>query len=112
MDEVATLGSKAVVRPHRLWLALLATRLSRELVKTLNGKVVRAGEFETCAVTIKRAARSVPLLLLSRFLVAWRGGGGAGGGLSLSGPGAAAWCDALLSHLHVERCDALIELGL
>ncbi len=93
-------------------MALLATRLSREVAKTLNGKVVRAGEFETCAVTIKRAARSVPLLLLSRLLVPWRGSGGAGDGLSLSGPSAAAWCDALLSHLHIERGYALIELGL
>ena len=43
-------------RPHRLWLALLATRLSRELVDSLNGKVMRAGEFIQRALPGKRAA--------------------------------------------------------
>ena len=45
------------LRPHRLWLALLATRLSRELDKSLNGKLQRAGEFNTRARLGKRAAK-------------------------------------------------------
>ncbi len=36
----------AYFHPHRLWLAPLTTRLSREFVESLNGKVQRAGEFK------------------------------------------------------------------
>ncbi len=45
--------------PHRFWLAFLAARLSSELVKTLNGKVMRAGEFNTRASTGNRAAKVI-----------------------------------------------------
>ena len=43
-------------RPHRLCLALLATRLSREFVDSLNGKVILAGEFINVPSEVNRAA--------------------------------------------------------
>ena len=58
-------------RPHRLWLALLATRLSRELVESLIGLLQRAGEFNKRTVQGKRAAKAFwlfPVRVASEFL--------------------------------------------
>ena len=58
----------AHIYPHRFWLALLATRLSRESVKSLNGQPQRAGEFDTRALIVKLALKpnSLALILLPR----------------------------------------------